>query len=99
MPNHAHALLTPLEGFELEEILQSIKSFTAKKLNERIHSTGTLWQDESFDHIVRDGQPLKRVQEYNRENPTKENLDPKSSIVSEESYGVKRVVRVPRRSA
>ena len=33
MPNHVHVLMTPHAGFELENVLHSIKSFTANHIN------------------------------------------------------------------
>ena len=74
MPNHIHALLTPLERFELENILHSIKSFTANQINSIVGRSGTVWMDESYDHIVRDAEELLRIQEYVRQNPGKAGL-------------------------
>jgi len=60
MPNHVHALVRPVMGHELSKILHSWKSFTATQANRRLQRTGTFWQEESFDHIVRDEQePLR----------------------------------------
>ncbi|MEM6365706.1 MAG: transposase [Planctomycetota bacterium] len=44
MPNHVHAILRPVEGFELEQILHSIKSFTANKINQLTNRKGEFWQ-------------------------------------------------------
>lgn len=74
MPNHVHALMTPYAGFELEDILHSIKSYTANQINRRLKRSGTLWMEESYDHIVRDGEELLRIQSYIRANPQKANL-------------------------
>ena len=52
MPNHVHVLLSPWGGFELEDILHSIKSFTANQINQLLAKSGTLWMDETQDHIV-----------------------------------------------
>ncbi|MCB1099147.1 MAG: transposase [Verrucomicrobiae bacterium] len=71
MPNHVHALMTPIAPFELEDILRSIKGFTGKEINRRSGSSGTFWQRQSFDHIVRDAEHLRRLQNYIRENPVK----------------------------
>lgn len=62
--NHVHALVTPLAGHELSSILHSWKSFTANKINERRGKTGTFWQKESFDHIVRSPASLERFKAY-----------------------------------
>ena len=39
MPNHVHALLTPYDGFELEDILHSIKSYSSNQI-QRLRKTG-----------------------------------------------------------
>jgi 1-hydroxy-2-methyl-2-(E)-butenyl 4-diphosphate synthase len=71
MPNHVHALLTPLEGHELERILQGMKTHTAKEANRMLGTTGTFWQEEYYDHIVRDGEDLKHQVTYILGNPGK----------------------------
>lgn len=74
MPNHVHALMTPKPGFELEDILHSIKSYTANKINRQLNQTGALWQRESYDHIVRDFDQLEAFQQYIALNPRKSQL-------------------------
>lgn len=66
MPNHVHALLRPLDGEKdpLERILQSWKRFSARRINERLRRAGSLWQEESFDRIVRDEEHLYRCIQY-----------------------------------
>ncbi|MFM2196573.1 MAG: (E)-4-hydroxy-3-methylbut-2-enyl-diphosphate synthase [Verrucomicrobiota bacterium] len=71
MPNHVHALLTPHEGHDLERIVQSLKTHTAKEANRVIGKSGTFWQEEYFDHIVRDGEDLKHQVRYILRNPEK----------------------------
>lgn len=74
MPNHVHALLTPMNDNELEDVLHSIKSFTANRINERLQRSGVLWQRESYDHIVRDREQLHAYQAYIAANPAKAKL-------------------------
>jgi REP element-mobilizing transposase RayT len=76
MPNHVHALVAPQPGFKLPDILHSWKSFTAHQINKALHRKGTLWFDESYDHIVRSRQQLEFYRAYIRENPQKANLRP-----------------------
>ena len=74
MPNHVHVLMTPIEPNELEQILKSIKSFTAKGINKKLRKSGTLWQRDSYDHIVRDAKQLEAFKRYIADNPTKAQL-------------------------
>ncbi|MCX6907698.1 MAG: transposase, partial [Verrucomicrobia bacterium] len=76
MPNHVHILVTPLKDHALSENLHSWKSFSAKQVNRAIGRTGTVWQDESFDHIVRSAAQLAHFHDYIRSNPAAAHLKP-----------------------
>lgn len=71
MPNHAHAVMRPLEPEKhpLEKILQSWKRHTACEINRLVGRSGTLWQEESFDRIIRDEEHLYRAIQYIGRNP------------------------------
>ena len=70
MPNHAHVLVAPLQGWELGRILHSWTSYTANRINTLVGRTGQLWQHEPYDHIVRSEEELVRTREYLRSNPS-----------------------------
>lgn len=58
MPNHVHLLFTALEAdggepFSLAEIMKGIKGVSARNINQLLGRKGSLWQDESFDRIMR----------------------------------------------
>ncbi|MBW2031794.1 MAG: transposase, partial [Deltaproteobacteria bacterium] len=79
MPDHVHLLLQPKElekgnWHSLSSILHSIKSFTANKVNDLLCRKGTLWQDESYDRIVRDEAEFYEKWNYIRNNPVKNGL-------------------------
>jgi REP element-mobilizing transposase RayT len=76
MPSHVHLLVIPETGHSPKDILHSWKSFTANALNRADGRTGPVWQEESFDHIVRNYRQLKAIEVYIDENPTKANLKP-----------------------
>jgi valyl-tRNA synthetase len=69
MPNHVHAIVTPLEAHTLSEILHSWKSYTAHEIKKQLGRRGQLWQHESYDHIVRNERALFKVAEYIDRNP------------------------------
>lgn len=69
MPNHAHLLLTPKPGHELEMVMKSLKGSTARVCNHAIGRTGTFWQADSYDHIVRDLEQLLQIRQYIANNP------------------------------
>jgi len=74
MPNHVHVVLKTRPGESLEKILHSWKSFTAHEINKRNGTSGTIWQKESYDHLIRDGDDLRNQVEYVLDNPVKAGL-------------------------
>ena len=79
MPEHVHLLMTPLrdargEVFQLAEILKSIKGASARRVNQLLLRSGPLWQEESFDHVVRSDVSLSAKVDYIRENPVRRGL-------------------------
>jgi putative transposase len=74
MPNHAHVLLVPTSEWSLREILATWKKFAARRINEALRKSGTLWRQETFDHIVRTEEKLESCRRYIRANPTKARL-------------------------
>ncbi len=80
MPDHVHALLQPWpkgDGnsedaplfWTLAEILHSIKSFTAHKINEIEHVFGAVWEQEAFDRYIRSDRDLAEKFQYILRNP------------------------------
>lgn len=74
MPNHVHALVQPLPGHALEQILHGWKSFTAHRANETLGRAGSFWQPESYDHWVRNETELEHYRRYTEQNPVKARL-------------------------
>ena len=73
MPDHVHLLFTPLENnrgepFSLAEIMKGIKGVSANRINKLMKRKGQLWQDESFDRIMRVGECQSKL-EYIIANP------------------------------
>jgi REP element-mobilizing transposase RayT len=72
MPNHVHLLCVPAAGWELEDLLQSIKRFTATRSGTSGQtSLGRMWQRESYDRIVRNRRELAVLRQYIADNPMK----------------------------
>ena len=69
MPNHVHLLVRPELGVDLGELMQTWKSVSADRANVLLDRSGTFWQDEYFDHIVRDIPEWQKAGRYVRENP------------------------------
>lgn len=74
MPNHVHVLLKPLSPTPVSKLMGPAKGASARRINQMTGRSGVLWMDESFDHIVRSLESLKKFQRYVADNPTKAGL-------------------------
>lgn len=78
MSNHVHMLVDhsfDTSGNRIEEILQSIKKYTARTSNQLLDRTGEqFWQYESYDHVVRNEQESENTIRYILYNPVKAGL-------------------------
>jgi len=69
MPNHVHAVVTPFADQNLSKILHSWKSFSAHEINKALGRNGSVWEKESFDHLVRNEGAFERFVRYTESNP------------------------------
>ncbi len=79
MPDHVHLIFTALtddEGspFGLAEIISGIKGTSAHRINKALNRRGRVWQDESFDHILRSDESIHSKVQYICENPVRHGL-------------------------
>lgn len=75
MANHIHVLLKPKGDTTLSSIMQRLKGYTAREANRILRRTGqSFWQDESFDHWVRNRTEFRRIVAYIEDNPVKAGL-------------------------
>ena len=79
MPDHAHLLLQPWPKdnddngnglfWPLSELMHSIKSFSAHRINEVEKKAGAVWEKERFDRYIRSGRDLEEKFHYILRNP------------------------------
>jgi REP element-mobilizing transposase RayT len=74
MPNHVHAVVTPNDSWELSAILHSWKSFTTHQANKILKRQGTIWERESFDHLIRTFEHFEAFVHYVENNPVEARL-------------------------
>ena len=80
MNNHVHWVFRLFDKNEsgepvyLQDILKSVKQFSAIQLNMNEGRTGTVWQKESWDTTIRDYKHLYRAVEYTINNPVEAGL-------------------------
>ncbi len=81
MPDHVHVLLQPwpkqddADGnpvfWSLSELMRSVKSFSARAINQREIITGGVWEREQFDRYIRSDRDLEEKFRYIVGNPWK----------------------------
>lgn len=80
MPGHVHLILTPQIDkqhqavFLLIEIMRAIKGASAHLINRRARTSGAVWQEESFDRVLRSSEKLDEKVVYILENPIRRGL-------------------------
>jgi len=84
MSNHVHVVFKPCKSdcqsdlrsdlLPLHKIMQSLKRHTARESNLVLGREGAFWQDESYDHVIRDNAEFERIVNYVLENPVKAGL-------------------------
>ena len=85
MPDHVHMTFTPLideirsEVIPLARITKAIKGASAHLINHQLGYRGTVWQEESFDHVLRSSVSLDQKIQYSLENPIRRGLVQDSS--------------------
>ena len=73
MSNHVHILLRPHKP--LREVTRAIKSTSARQANRILGTTGQpFWQDESYDHWVRNDREFEHIVGYIERNPVRAGL-------------------------
>lgn len=74
MPNHIHLAVVALGDYQIEELLKSWKGFSSREINKALGRKGQLWQEDSWNRIIRDEQHWMRVMRYILKNPEKAKL-------------------------
>ena len=74
MPDHIHAVIQLRSKQSLSRLMQSFKSFTAKKINARLRRSGAVWQETYYEHGIRRNESLNEIIRYCYENPVRKGL-------------------------
>jgi REP element-mobilizing transposase RayT len=73
MPDHLH-FVAGLKNGSLAELMRSLKSYTAKKVNVILEREGPFWQSQYHDHAIRKDEDLNEVVLYTLNNPVRAHL-------------------------
>jgi REP element-mobilizing transposase RayT len=74
MPDHVHVLFTPFPEWTLPRILRRMKGVSSWRINGLLSRSGPLWQDESFNHILRSDEGFQNKGDYICANPVRAGL-------------------------
>jgi REP-associated tyrosine transposase len=86
MPNHVHDVFVLNPAWSLERIILSWKGFTARKINRLVVRTGSVWQRDYFDRLVRDAKHLANCVRYIRRYSEKVRLRKDESLFFESEF-------------
>ena len=91
MPDHVHLVWMPLSDenglISIPEITRTIKSESAHHINKALGRRGRVWQDESFDHILRGDESLRRRIQYISRKSNSSGLSDSSRRISLDLVG------------
>ncbi len=71
MPDHVHMIFVPFQEYPLRRIMKGTKGASANLINKLRGSSGQIWQDESYDRIIRDENEYHEKITYMFNNPLK----------------------------
>ena len=74
MPDHLHWLMQLDDESELSNVVQSIKSVSAHRINQALRRTGRIWQANFHDHALRKDEDVISVARYVVANPLRAKL-------------------------
>ncbi len=86
MPNHLHGILAfvgeglaPPASASLADVIRVFKSISTININRLLRRSGApVWQRSYYEHIIRKGEDLRKIQRYILENPLVWSLDPEN---------------------
>jgi len=78
MPNHVHVLFQTLEGWSMDTVVASWKTFTANAIGRAVRQPNAsqphVWHPEFWDRFIRDAKHLASAIAYIHNNPVKAGL-------------------------
>lgn len=75
MPNHVHFIAKTIAGAgDMQTIISRWKGKTSRAANLTLNRSGSFWQRDWFDRVIRNEHELKRTMQYIQQNPVKARL-------------------------
>ena len=69
MPDHFHWLFSLSGSRSLSECIKNVKSYSARRVNDVLGSSGDVWQTGYYDRAIRQEEDLEGVARYIVANP------------------------------
>jgi putative transposase len=75
MPDHVHFFCSAeLDAKTLPTFMQAWKQWTSKRMTRELGFSGSVWQEEFFDHVLRSSESYSQKWDYVKENPVRARL-------------------------
>src|SRR5438552_13874852 len=75
MPDHVHFFCrAELDAKKLSVFMRAWKQWTSKRMARELNFSGTIWQEQFFDHVLRSGDSYSQKWNYVRQNPVRADL-------------------------
>jgi REP element-mobilizing transposase RayT len=75
MPEHVHFFCSAELGAKaLPTFMRAWKQWTSKRAARELNLSGTVWQEEFFDHVLRSSESYSQKWDYVKENPVRAGL-------------------------
>jgi len=74
MTDHLHWLMQLKEGYSLSQVVQFVKSSSARNLNRQLDCTGAVWSKGYFEHALRKEESVIDCARYIVANPLRAGL-------------------------
>ena len=76
MPNHVHLLAAFASEELMSKQITGWKRFQARQINKQLGTSGPVWQDRCFDHLVRNEEQFQYYRRYIANNGIEAGLQP-----------------------
>jgi len=75
MPDHVHFFCrAELAAKPLPIFIQRWKEWSSKRMAPELKASGSVWQEEFFDHVLRSSESYSQKWDYVKENPVRAGL-------------------------
>ncbi len=74
MPTHFHWIIHPSDKADVPLIMKKVKGHSSFKINKLLGRKGNLWQENYYDHGIRNRRDFEEKIKYIHKNPVEDNL-------------------------